>query len=183
MSMASAIVPETLRHDLWDLIESPSGTEPPNQEVAPKAEYKAWRKKNATALHAIQICRRPYMNFKSELSTDSAKIAWDNLAKSFRKPLPVPKGNAGKFQIRDTDSEFDDFDHTNSDLDTDNGTGKAKDGNTRFAGLADSVYRGGWHSTMNFLDRHVGTIIARTSLEKLRKKHCNNFRRLCQNST
>ncbi|CAK7339104.1 unnamed protein product [Dovyalis caffra] len=176
MSMANAIVPETLRHgnydswsawmknyllaqDLWDLIESPSGTEPPNQEVA-KEEYKAWRKKNATALHAIQICCWPYMNFKTELSTDSAKIAWDNLANSYRKPLPlpVPKGNAGKFQIPDSDSDFDEFDDTDSDFDTDNGTGKVKDDYTQFAGLADSVYRGDWHSTMNFLDRHPGVI-------------------------
>ncbi|CAK7339268.1 unnamed protein product [Dovyalis caffra] len=230
--MASAIVPEELRdgnydswsgcmknyllaHDLWDIIEGPnSSTEPPPHD---EAEYKVWRKKNATALHAIQISCRPYI-FRRIESTDSAKTVWDNLANSLRKRLPVSQGkNAGDIPTSDTDtdsdSDFSDTDSVSADkkrepfassqstgaanFRTDsassdkkqepltssqrngadpvssnikqeplaslqhNGPGVVKDENFQFAGLANSVYRGDWHSTRSFLVRHPGVVNAK----------------------
>ncbi|KAF2318354.1 hypothetical protein GH714_005874 [Hevea brasiliensis] len=66
-----------MANDLWDIVEAT--TEVPNPEEA-EAEFKAWRKKNAAALHAIQISCMPHILFQiKEIS--SARICWDILAK------------------------------------------------------------------------------------------------------
>ncbi|XP_057989232.1 uncharacterized protein LOC110633875 isoform X2 [Hevea brasiliensis] len=66
-----------MANDLWDIVEAT--TEAPNPEEA-EAEFKAWRKKNAAALHAIQISCMPHILFQiKEIS--SARICWDTLAK------------------------------------------------------------------------------------------------------
>ncbi|CAL8118532.1 unnamed protein product [Prunus armeniaca] len=56
------------------------------EEEVDDDKFKAWRKKNATALHAIQTsCGREA--FSLIRNTTSAKRAWDTLAENF-KPKP-----------------------------------------------------------------------------------------------
>ncbi|KDP44361.1 hypothetical protein JCGZ_20041 [Jatropha curcas] len=78
--------------DLWDVIEETN--EPPSREEA-EAEFKAWRKKNAAALHAIQIsCTFEKLSQIGE--TDSAKVCWETLAKMHEKKESVNQDPAGK---------------------------------------------------------------------------------------
>ena len=62
--------------DLWDVVEAdePSATD--------EAEIKAWRKMNATALHAIQVsCESDALSVIKDIT--SAKSAWATLADEF----------------------------------------------------------------------------------------------------
>jgi len=70
-----------LAQDLWDFIE-PAGL----QEV----DYKALRRKNAAALHAIQVSCAPHLLSKIR-SITSAKVAWDTLANLQRQHSPSHK--------------------------------------------------------------------------------------------
>jgi len=74
-----------LAQDLWDFIE-PTGLQEGDQEV----DSKALRKKNAAALHAIQISCAPYVLSKIR-SITSAKLAWDTLAKLQQQHSPSHK--------------------------------------------------------------------------------------------
>ncbi|KAG7949101.1 hypothetical protein I3843_13G043800 [Carya illinoinensis] len=69
-----------LAQDLWDIIET--SMEPPKPEDDDReVKFKAWRKKNAATLHAIQISCG--MNILPEIKgISSAKILWDKLAKA-----------------------------------------------------------------------------------------------------
>ncbi|KAJ6428796.1 hypothetical protein OIU84_020454 [Salix udensis] len=75
-----------LAHDLWDLID-PADHQEGDQEVDsqpidhPEVDSKAWRKKNAAALHAIQVSCSPHI-LSTIRSIIPAKDAWDTLAKS-----------------------------------------------------------------------------------------------------
>ncbi|ONI21707.1 hypothetical protein PRUPE_2G082800 [Prunus persica] len=70
-----------LAQDLWDVVE-----EDEEEEEEADDKFKAWRKKNATALHTIQIsCGQEA--FSLIRNTTSAKRAWDTLAEEF-KPKP-----------------------------------------------------------------------------------------------
>ncbi|KAF2294831.1 hypothetical protein GH714_021215 [Hevea brasiliensis] len=72
-----------IAHDMWDTVEA--NTEPPNPHEA-DVEFKAWRKKNAAALHAILIsCSSEILSQIREI--DSAKLCWDTLADK-HKPQP-----------------------------------------------------------------------------------------------
>ncbi|KAL6289345.1 hypothetical protein ACE6H2_006855 [Prunus campanulata] len=69
-----------LAQDLWDVVEEEE------EEEEADDKFKAWRKKNATALHTIQIsCGQEA--FSLIRNTTSAKRAWDTLAEKF-KPKP-----------------------------------------------------------------------------------------------
>ncbi|KAL6289318.1 hypothetical protein ACE6H2_006828 [Prunus campanulata] len=71
-----------LAQDLWDVVEEDE------EEEEADDKFKAWREKNATALHTIQIsCGREA--FSLIRNTSSAKRAWDTLAEEFN-----PKPNA-----------------------------------------------------------------------------------------
>ncbi|XP_020411805.1 uncharacterized protein LOC18787791 isoform X1 [Prunus persica] len=74
-----------LAQDLWDVVEQDEEEEDEEEEEADD-KFKAWRKKNATALHKIQIlCGREA--FSLIRNATSAKRAWDTLAEKFkRKP-------------------------------------------------------------------------------------------------
>ncbi|KAG6667481.1 hypothetical protein CIPAW_01G104300 [Carya illinoinensis] len=92
--LSGTIVPEVLRNDnyaswsaciknyllaqdLWDIFETT--TKPPEPEDG-VMEFKAWRKKNAAALHAIQIsCGVEILSQINHIS--SAKTVWDTLPK------------------------------------------------------------------------------------------------------
>ncbi|KAF2282524.1 hypothetical protein GH714_043729 [Hevea brasiliensis] len=59
-----------------ELVEA--NTEPPNPQEA-EVEFKAWRKKNAAALHAILIsCSSSTLSYIREI--DCAKLCWNTLA-------------------------------------------------------------------------------------------------------
>ncbi|CAK7339091.1 unnamed protein product [Dovyalis caffra] len=145
--MASAIVPEILgkdnyddwsvcmknyllAQDLWDIIKGPNSTEPPDQAVS-VAEFNAWMKKNATALHAIQISCRPdiYSEIRKAGSAETAKTAWDTLLKnSFRNPFVFETEGL-------VDSEY---------------TGAPE--------LVEYITGGDWHSVESFLGDHPDVI-------------------------
>nr|XP_034909583.1 uncharacterized protein LOC118045137 [Populus alba] len=94
-----------LAQDLWDFIE-PTVLQEGDQEVDSKpidhqegdskpidhqeGDSKALRKKNAAALHAIQISCAPYM-FSKIRSITSAKVAWDTLANLQQRHSPSHK--------------------------------------------------------------------------------------------
>ncbi|KAG6667380.1 hypothetical protein CIPAW_01G096800 [Carya illinoinensis] len=71
-----------LAQDLWDIFETT--TKPPRPEDD-AVEFKAWRKKNAAALHAIQIsCCGEIQSQINDIS--SAKTVWDMLPKLVYQP-------------------------------------------------------------------------------------------------
>ncbi|XP_034203587.1 uncharacterized protein LOC117618068 [Prunus dulcis] len=77
-----------LAQDLWDVVEEEYEEDDDNEEEEEEADdkFKAWRKKNATALHKIQIsCGQEA--FSLIRNATSAKRAWDTLAEKF-KPKP-----------------------------------------------------------------------------------------------
>jgi hypothetical protein len=85
-----------LAQDLWDFIEPSTGHHEGDQEVDSKpidhqeGDSKALRKKNAAALHAIQISCAP--NILSKIrSITSAKVAWDTLANLQQQNSPSHK--------------------------------------------------------------------------------------------
>ncbi|EOY20777.1 Ankyrin repeat family protein, putative isoform 2 [Theobroma cacao] len=83
-----------LVRDLCDVVEQTS--EPPQQEEGDGADFKAWRKRNLSALHAIQISCDPIMLSQIRNMT-TAKDAWNTLAQVCQLPMPqqapqVPQG-------------------------------------------------------------------------------------------
>ena len=64
-----------IAQDLWDIVEATD--ECPKQEDD-EAAFKAWTRKNAMALHVIQISCEPRVCFVIR-RISSAKIAWDTL--------------------------------------------------------------------------------------------------------
>ncbi|KAK9291521.1 hypothetical protein L1049_019469 [Liquidambar formosana] len=69
---------------LWNVV---SGEEAQPQHI--DANYEIWRRKNALALHAIQISCGPNVVSKIR-ETDSAKFAWVHLAEKRDLPPPSP---------------------------------------------------------------------------------------------
>ncbi|XP_040996431.1 uncharacterized protein LOC121242586 isoform X2 [Juglans microcarpa x Juglans regia] len=71
-----------LAQDLWDIFETTSKPPKPEDDAM---EFKAWRKKNAAALHAIQIsCGMEIQSQINDIS--SAKTVWDMLPKLVHQP-------------------------------------------------------------------------------------------------
>ncbi|KAM7262872.1 hypothetical protein ACFE04_000555 [Oxalis oulophora] len=70
-----------IANDLWDIIESETDDPPP--EIEHEVEFKAWRKKNAAASLAIQVFSSENVLTKIR-KIESAKIAWDELAKMYQ---------------------------------------------------------------------------------------------------
>lgn len=75
-----------LSKDLWDVVKE----EPPEAENG-SAEYKAWRIKNARALHAIKIsCGTEMFSFIRDKK--KAKHAWEALERMFKSRDMKNKG-------------------------------------------------------------------------------------------
>ncbi|XVF82778.1 hypothetical protein PTKIN_Ptkin16aG0076900 [Pterospermum kingtungense] len=72
--------------DLWDVVEETTTSEPPKQvEISKDADLKAWEKRNASALHAIQIsCAPTMLSYIRDKTT--AKDAWYTLAQKSQPP-------------------------------------------------------------------------------------------------
>nr|XP_011468633.1 PREDICTED: uncharacterized protein LOC105349376 [Fragaria vesca subsp. vesca] len=84
-----------LAEDLWDVVQGTS--EPPELEDG-EAEYMAWRKNNARALHVITIFSG--QDARSCISdSEMAKDAWNTLAEKFNPPQ--------SFKTPEEDSEVD----------------------------------------------------------------------------
>ncbi|CAL8118464.1 unnamed protein product [Prunus armeniaca] len=83
----SALVKNYLvAQDLWEVVEATAEPPTPEQEAEADDQFKTWRKKNATALHTIQVsCGPDAFSMIKEIS--SAKIAWETLAE---KHMPQP---------------------------------------------------------------------------------------------
>ncbi|RQO94060.1 hypothetical protein POPTR_008G023101v4 [Populus trichocarpa] len=96
-----------LAQDLWDFIEPP-GLQEGDQEVDSKpidhqeGDSKALRKKNAAALHAIQISCAPYVLSKIR-SITSAKVAWDTLANLQQQHSPSHKEQSDEAEPSEDD--------------------------------------------------------------------------------
>ncbi|XP_021826823.1 uncharacterized protein LOC110767553, partial [Prunus avium] len=83
-----------LAQDLWDVVEEDE------EEEEADDKFKAWREKNATALHKIQIsCGREASSLIR--NTSSAKRAWDTLAEKF-KPKPDPNAIRARYSTGGT---------------------------------------------------------------------------------
>ncbi|XP_038680371.1 uncharacterized protein LOC119981351 isoform X2 [Tripterygium wilfordii] len=74
-----------LAQDLWDVVESP--TNPPQLEED-EASFKSWRKKNAAALHVIQVSCSPEILGHIK-GFDLANSAWDTLASMLQPRVEV----------------------------------------------------------------------------------------------
>ncbi|XVF82781.1 hypothetical protein PTKIN_Ptkin16aG0077200 [Pterospermum kingtungense] len=83
----SACIKNYLRsRDLWEVVEETTTSEPPEkEEICNVADLKAWEKRNASALHAIQISCAPTMLAYIRDKT-TAKDAWYTLAQKCQRP-------------------------------------------------------------------------------------------------
>nr|TKR66367.1 hypothetical protein D5086_0000310570 [Populus alba] len=82
-----------LAQDLWDFIKHTGLQE---------ADYKALRRKNAAALHAIQVPCAPHMLSKIR-SITSAKVAWDTLANLQQQHSPSHKEQSDEAESSEDD--------------------------------------------------------------------------------
>ncbi|KAG6763597.1 hypothetical protein POTOM_031023 [Populus tomentosa] len=147
-----------LAQDLWDFIE-PTGLQEGDQEVDSKpidhqeSDSKALRKKNAAALHAIQISCAPDILSKIR-SITSAKDAWDTLAhlqqqhspshkeqSDEAKPAEVEKSQGPKQSVESEPAE-DDKSH---------GSGAV---NGPFLTLYKHAHNGDWDDIKTYLSQH-----------------------------
>ncbi|XP_070673550.1 uncharacterized protein [Malus domestica] len=120
-----------LSKDLWDVVES----EPLEQEGVGDFKFKAWRKNNAEALHAIQLSCGP-RTFPSIRDKTTAKAAWDTLEALFNRE----KRKILNMQDRD-------------DI-------QRRDYQAYFA----AVRSGDWNKTKSFLDQHADVTGRKDSL-------------------
>ncbi|XP_030967072.1 protein ACCELERATED CELL DEATH 6-like isoform X2 [Quercus lobata] len=74
-----------MAQDLWEIVEAKDGRPKPEND---EAASKAWTRKNAMALHVIQISSGPRICLLISLIT-SAKDAWDTLAAICRIPKSI----------------------------------------------------------------------------------------------
>ncbi|XP_021822521.1 uncharacterized protein LOC110763934 [Prunus avium] len=100
-----------LAQDLWDAVEATA--EPPKGEDQDSDDrLKTWRKKNAMALHTIQISCGPEA-FSVIRDMTSAKIAWDTLAEMLTPqpllPCNSPVQSANSSNNPGHDATVDDF--------------------------------------------------------------------------
>ncbi|CAB4268878.1 unnamed protein product [Prunus armeniaca] len=123
-----------LAQDLWDVVEE--------DEEEADDKFKAWRKKNATALHTIQIsCGRD--TFSLIRDTTSAKRAWDTLAEKFKQKPFLP--SKSPVQILNLIKQPPGCDKS------------------LYKPLFDAVSRGDWNEAKEFLTLHPDAIRARHS--------------------
>ncbi|XP_040993366.1 uncharacterized protein LOC121240003 [Juglans microcarpa x Juglans regia] len=129
-----------LAQDLWDIIETslePAKPEDDDHEV----EFKAWRKKNAATLHAIQISCG--MNILSEIKgISSAKILWDTLAKTYEHPA-----QEGRVNLRLPAAGGDNMNSTT--------------GFSEYAKLYEAVRNGDWEVANEFITQHPDSVRAK----------------------
>nr|POE66454.1 ankycorbin [Quercus suber] len=127
--------------DLWEIVGSRSEPPPVREN---EAAYKAWSKKNAIALHAIQMSCRPD-TFSDIREISSARIAWNLLAEKYETRDPNPS----------------------SSLAGESDEGNINDGVEIYLDLYKALQIGDWDAIEDFLNRHPHAISAKiTSRDK-----------------
>uniref|UniRef100_A0A5B7APG1 Uncharacterized protein n=1 Tax=Davidia involucrata TaxID=16924 RepID=A0A5B7APG1_DAVIN len=130
-----------LSEEVWDIV---MGTEAKPDEAKKKA-FKTWRKKNAKALHAIQVSCGPKA-LSSISEKDTAKDAWDSLA-SLHEPEET---SVNPQQPSEPSSAYP--------------QGQSRDEVTWHSLLYKAVVNGDWESTKKLLGRHPEALSARLSM-------------------
>ncbi|KAK4430377.1 hypothetical protein Salat_1338400 [Sesamum alatum] len=119
MSSGSGIVPETLTednyefwkrclknyligHGLWGVV---SGKETMPDKETQKQQHEEWKRKNALALHAIQVCCGAGIYSKFHKAHISAEYAWTLLAEKVLQPRQLPLSDEEQPQPEDTGSK------------------------------------------------------------------------------
>ncbi|XP_065867834.1 uncharacterized protein [Euphorbia lathyris] len=134
-------------NDLWETIEATAeeheiahekenAEEPTNRRESSEVEYKAWRKKNAAAVHAIKISCCPHLrwfiiNFKT------AKRCWEFLA-----TMLWPEEQIMGQQAKDPDEEFWKVEEEERSM------------NIKFKQIVEAIERSDINGVRNFLDKH-----------------------------
>ncbi|KAJ6371742.1 hypothetical protein OIU77_002124 [Salix suchowensis] len=149
-----------LAHDLWDLIE-PADHQEGDQEVDSQpidhrevdsepidhreGDSKAWRKKNAAALHAIQVSCSPHI-LSTIRSIIPAKDAWDTLANSQQQHSP-------SHEVQSVESDL---------SESSQGSGAvSNEMNSTLQALYRYAHRGDWDATKDYLNQYPDAIKAK----------------------
>ncbi|KAJ6428813.1 hypothetical protein OIU84_020464 [Salix udensis] len=138
-----------LAHDLWDLID-PADHQEGDQEVDsqpidhPEVDSKAWRKKNAAALHAIQVSCSPHI-LSTIRSIVSAKDAWDTLANSQQHQSPSQEVQSDESELSESSQ----------------GSGAvSNEMNGPLQALYRHAHKGDWDKTKKYLQKYPNAIRA-----------------------
>ncbi|XP_008235975.1 PREDICTED: uncharacterized protein LOC103334783 [Prunus mume] len=126
-----------LAQDLWDVVEE----EEKEEEV--DDQFKAWRKKNAMALHTIQVSCGPE-TFALIRGIKSAKSAWDILAEKFKAQPLLPSDLLESA----TSSNNPGYDEIVCDF-------------NQYQPFFDAVRIGDWNKAKEFLTLHPNAVRAR----------------------
>ncbi|KAG6763431.1 hypothetical protein POTOM_030846 [Populus tomentosa] len=141
-----------LAQDLWDFIE-PTGLKEGDQEV----DSKALRKKNAAALHAIQISCAPHILSKIR-SITSAKLAWDTLANLQRQYSPSHKEQSVEAEPAEDDESQGSEQSVEAEPaedDESQGSGSVSyEINGPLLDLYKYAHKGDWDATKNYLSQY-----------------------------
>ncbi|KAG2672630.1 hypothetical protein I3760_13G051200 [Carya illinoinensis] len=147
-----------LAQDLWDIIETT--TEPPNPEDD-EVEFKAWRKRNAATLHAIQIsCGIDILSKIKDISP--ARVLWDTLAKMYEQPARGINPELALLNSSNTSDRKQNHEQPPNAADQDAGntsSSPGRDGNqnnefSEYAALLQAIQSGNWNATNDFLKLH-----------------------------
>ncbi|XP_052311088.1 uncharacterized protein LOC7494881 isoform X9 [Populus trichocarpa] len=159
-----------LAQDLWDFIEPSTGHHEGDQEVDSKpidhqeGDSKALRKKNAAALHAIQISCAP--NILSKIrSITSAKVAWDTLANLQQQNSPSHKEQSVEAEPSEDDESLGSEQSVEAEPaedDESQGSGSVSYGiNGPLLTLYKYAHIGDWDATKNYLSQYPNAKKAR----------------------
>nr|XP_023888257.1 ankyrin repeat-containing protein NPR4-like isoform X3 [Quercus suber] len=161
--------------DLWEIVGSRSEPPPVREN---EAAYKAWSKKNAIALHAIQMSCRPD-TFSDIREISSARIAWNLLAEKYetRDPNPSSSEEEDSEEGEEEDGEEEEEEEEDSEeggelSDSSASSGESDEGNINdgveiYLDLYKALQIGDWDAIEDFLNRHPHAISAKiTSRDK-----------------
>ncbi|XP_040991119.1 uncharacterized protein LOC121238346 isoform X2 [Juglans microcarpa x Juglans regia] len=147
-----------LAQDLWDIIETT--TEPPKPEDD-AVEFKAWRKRNAATLHAIQIsCGMDILSKIKDISP--ARILWDTLAEMYEQSAEGIDPEVALINSSNTSDRKQNHEQPPNDANQDVGNSSSspgRDGNqnnefSEYAVLLRAIQSGNWNATNDFLKLH-----------------------------
>ncbi|KAG8374343.1 hypothetical protein BUALT_Bualt11G0121900 [Buddleja alternifolia] len=133
-------------HGLWDVV---SGKETEPHKHDQKQEHDEWKKKNALALHAIQLSCRPGTYSKFHKAHMSASHAWTYLADKASRPHPTPSRDHEDEE--EADGQF-----------KDNGMREHLD----YEPLYRAIEENDWKATEEFLRDNPNAVKARVSSHK-----------------
>ncbi|KAL3528029.1 hypothetical protein ACH5RR_012685 [Cinchona calisaya] len=128
-------------HGLWGVV---SGKEPePSKDR--KQEHDEWKKKNALALHAIQLSCGPRTFAKFKEARICARVAWNHLAEKIKRP-----------------HKFKEHDHEEENRVEDEGAREY----LNYGYLYKAIEEGKWHDIKSFLEQDPNGVRVRVSSHK-----------------